>query len=89
MHVLDYIFEKLSKLFRFNNYPLSEKAYSAMFHVAGLNLTDLLAKYCSTMASRESVRKWLHKFSRIFSVNRRFRDVIAVSETVVKMYGLQ
>jgi transposase-like protein len=37
-----------------------------------------------TNASRESVRRWLHKFS----VERRFRGSVAVDEAVVKMYGL-
>jgi len=55
MHVLDYILDRLSKLFRFNNYPLIEKAYSVMFHAAGLSLRDLSERYCVTMASRESV----------------------------------
>jgi putative transposase len=42
-----------------------------------------------TNASRESVRKWFHRFSKLFSVGRRFRNTIAVDETVVKMYGLR
>jgi transposase-like protein len=41
-----------------------------------------------TNASRESVRRWFHRFSKIFSVERRFRNTIAVDETVVKMHGL-
>jgi transposase-like protein len=36
-----------------------------------------------TNASRESVRRWFHRFSRLFSVGRRFRN------TVVKMHGLR
>jgi transposase-like protein len=42
-----------------------------------------------TNASRESVRRWFHRFSRLFSVGRRFRNTIAVDETVVKMHGLR
>jgi hypothetical protein len=53
MHVLDCILDGLSRLFRFNNYPLDEKAYSVMLHVAGLSLRDLSEKYHVTMASRE------------------------------------
>jgi hypothetical protein len=56
MHVLDYILDRMSRLFRFNNYPLSEKAYSVMPHVAGLSLRNLSERYHVTMASRESVR---------------------------------
>jgi hypothetical protein len=50
MHVLDYIVDSLSRLFRFNRYPLGEKAYSVMFHAAGLSLRDLLERYCVTIA---------------------------------------
>jgi transposase-like protein len=42
-----------------------------------------------TNASRESVRKWFHRFSKIFSVGKKFRNTIAVDETVVKMHGLR
>jgi transposase-like protein len=89
MHVLDYILDRISGLFRFNNYPLVEKAYSVMFHIAGLSFRDVSERYCVTTASRESVRKWFHRFLSIFSVDRRFRDTVAVDETVVKMHGLR
>jgi putative transposase len=42
-----------------------------------------------TNASRESVRRWFHKFSRLFSVEKKFRNTIAVDETVVKIHGLR
>jgi transposase-like protein len=87
MHVLDYILDRLSGLFRFNRYSLVVKAYSVLF--VGPSLRDLSKRYCVTMASRESVRKWFHKFSKIFSVERRFRNTIAVDETVAKMHGLR
>jgi transposase-like protein len=86
MHVLDYI---LDRLFRFNRYSLVEKAYSVLFHVVGLSLRDVSERYCVTNASRESVRRWFHKFSKIFSVEKRFRCYVAVDETVVKMHGLR
>jgi hypothetical protein len=57
MHVLDYIMDRMSRLFRFNNIRCV-RAYSIMFHVAGLSLRDLSERYCMTMASRESVRRW-------------------------------
>jgi transposase-like protein len=88
MHVLDYILDRLSRLFRFNNIRCV-RAYSIMFHVAGLSLRDLSERYCMTMASRESVRRWLHRFSMIFSVEKKFRNTIAVDETMVKMHGLR
>jgi len=42
-----------------------------------------------TVASRESVRRWFHRFSRIFSVEKRFRNAVALDETVVKMYSFR
>jgi putative transposase len=89
MHVLDYILDRLSGLFRFNRYSLVEKAYSVLFHVVGLSLRDVSDRYCLTNASRESVRRWFHRFSKIFSVGKKFRNTIAVDETVVKMHGLR
>jgi putative transposase len=86
MHVLDYI---LDRLFRFNRYSLVEKAYSVLFHVVGLSLRDVSDRYYVTIASRESVRRWFHRFSRLFSAERRFRNTKAVDETVVKMHGLR
>jgi hypothetical protein len=83
MHVLDYVLDRLSGLFRFNRYSLVEKAYSVLFHVVGLSLRDI------SNASRESVRRWFHRFSRLFSVGKKFRNTIAVDEAVVKMHGLR
>jgi transposase-like protein len=42
-----------------------------------------------TNASRKSVRRWFHRFSKIFSVEKKFRNTIAVDETVVKIHGLR
>ena len=64
MHVLDYILDRLSGLFRFNRYSFVEKAYSVLFHVVGLSFE----RYCITNASRESVRKWFHKSSKIIAM---------------------
>ena len=41
------------------------------------------------MLPGESVRRWFHRFSRIFSVEKRFRNSVAVDETVVKLHGLR
>jgi len=41
------------------------------------------------MLPGESVRRWFHKFSRIFSVEKRFRRAVALDETVVKLHGLR
>lgn len=89
MYVFEYILDRISSLFKFNNYPLDEKAYSIMLYIAGLSFRDISERYCITMASRESVRRWFHRFSRIFSVEERFRYAVAVDETVVKLHGLR
>ena len=60
-----------------------------MLYVAGLSLRDLSERYYVTMASMESVRRWFHRFSSIFSVEERFRYAVALDETVVKMHGLR
>jgi len=51
MHVLERILDKISRLYRFNNYPLYEKAYSIMLYIAGLSLRDISERYCITYAS--------------------------------------
>jgi len=51
MYVLDYILDKVSRLFKFNKYSLDEKAYSIMLYVAGLSLRDLSERYCIAYAS--------------------------------------
>jgi len=42
MHVLDYILNRISGLFRFNNYPLVEKAYSVLRITSGTSLSSTL-----------------------------------------------
>jgi len=58
-----------------------------MLYVAGLSLRDLSERYYVTMASMESVRRWFHRFSSIFSVEEGFRRGVAVDETVAKLHG--
>ena len=52
MYVLDYILDKVSRLFKFNKYPLDEKAYAVMLYIAGLSLRDLSERDHITYASR-------------------------------------
>jgi transposase-like protein len=68
---------------------LDEKAYAVILYVAGLSLRDLSGRYHVTMASREGVRRWLHRFSGMFSVGRRFRRAVALDEAVVRLHGLR
>ena len=51
MYVFEYILDRVSSLFEFNNYPLDEKAYSIMLYVAGLSFRDISERYCITYAS--------------------------------------
>jgi len=60
-----------------------------LFHAVGLSFRDLPERYNVTMASRGSVRRWFHRFSRIFFVEKKFRDTVAVDETVVEMHSLR
>jgi len=39
------------------------------------------------MLPGESVRRWFHRFSRIFSVEKRFRRTVALDEAMVKLHG--
>jgi len=57
VNVFEYILDRVSRLFRFNNYLLDEKAYAVMLHATGLSLRDISERYCVTMASKESVRR--------------------------------
>jgi hypothetical protein len=41
------------------------------------------------MASEESVKRWFHRFSKVFSVEKKFRNTVAVDETVVEMHVLE
>ena len=49
MHVLDYILDKISSIYRFNNYPLIKKAYTIMLYITGLSLRDLSERYLITI----------------------------------------
>ncbi|MEF8848139.1 MAG: hypothetical protein V5A68_03300 [Candidatus Thermoplasmatota archaeon] len=39
--------------------------------------------------SHESVRLWYHKSHQLFSVEKRYREIIAVDETKIKINGRQ
>ena len=52
MHVLDYIFNRISSIYRFNNYPLYEKTYMIMLYVAGLSLRDLSKRFFGYLKKR-------------------------------------
>jgi len=41
------------------------------------------------MLPGESVRRWFHRFSKIFSVEKKFRNTVALDEIIVEMYGFR
>jgi len=41
------------------------------------------------MLPGESVRRWFHRFSSMFSIEKRFRNTVALDETVVKLHGFR
>ena len=41
------------------------------------------------MLPGESVRRWFHRFSSIFSVEKKFRNTVAVDEIIIEMYGFR
>jgi len=41
------------------------------------------------MLPGESVRRWFHGFSSMFSIEKRFRNTVALDETVVKLHGFR
>ena len=56
-----------------------------MLYIAGLSLGDISERCYVTMASLESVGRWLRRFSGMFSVEMMFRNDVVVGETVVKL----
>ncbi len=34
----------------------------------------------------ESVKRWFHRFSKIFSVEKRFRNAVTLDETVIEIH---
>ena len=63
MHVLEYLVDAFSGLFRSHRYGVAEKAYAVLLFAAGLSLRDVSERYGFTHASRESVRLWAHRLS--------------------------
>ena len=57
-----------------------------MPYVSGLSLRNLSERYYIVYASRESVRNQLHRFSKIFPVEKRFRNDVTLDETVIEVH---
>jgi len=63
MHVLEYLVDVFSGLFRSHRYGVAEKAYAVLLFAAGLSLRDVSERYGFTHAGRGSVRLWAHRLS--------------------------
>jgi len=90
--MLSYI-EKLleaKKIFERNRTPLRIRALGILLYHLGLSLRNssmILSSF--TAASHERIRLWHHKSQDLFPVNTRYREVIEVDETKIKINGRQ
>jgi len=87
MHVFDGVLAVFSSLFTRHRYPPGGKLFAVLVFVAGLSLRWISDRLSITHASRESVRLWMHKFSRLYSPSKRVRRLVAVDEAVVEVNG--
>lgn len=76
----------VENVFERNRTPLRIRALGIMLYHLGLSLCNCSMVLSSfTPISHESVRLWYHKSSALFSVEKRYREVIAVDETKVNI----
>ena len=90
--MLSYI-EKLlefKNVFERNRTPLRIRALGILLYHLGLSLRSCSMVLSSfTPVSHESIRLWYHKSRRLFTVEKRYREIIAVDETKIKINGRQ
>ena len=68
--------------------PLRIRALGILLYHLGLSLRNCSMVLSSfEPISHESVRLWHHKSSALFTVEKRYREVIAVDETKIKIHG--
>jgi len=60
---------------------------SVLVFIAGLSLRWISERLSITHASRESVRVWKDRFSKLYSPSKSVRRLVAVDETVIKVNG--
>ena len=90
--MLSHIMEVLEakKIFERNRTPVRIRALGILLYHLGLSLRNCSMVLSSfTVVSHESVRLWYHKSYQLFSVEKRYREVIAVDETKIKINGRQ
>ena len=71
-----------------NRAPLRIRAIGILLYHLGLSLRNcsmVLASF--TPVSHESVRLWYHESRQLFSVEKRYREIIAVDGTRIKING--
>ena len=75
-------------VFERNRTPLRIRALGILLYHLGLSLRNCSMVLSSfEPISHESVRLWHHKSSVLFTVEKRYREVIAVDETKIKIHG--
>ena len=81
---------EVKNVFERNRTPLRIRALGILLYHLGLSLRNCSMVLSSfTAVSHESVRLWYHKSQDLFSVNTRYREVIAVDESKIKINGRQ
>jgi len=88
--ILSHIEELLEakNVFERNRTPLRIRALGILLYHLGLSLRNCSMVLSSfEPISHESVRLWYHKSSRLFTVETRYREIIAVDETKIKIHG--
>ncbi len=78
------------KIFERNRTPLRIRVLGILLYHLGLSLRNCSMVLTSfTPVSHESVRLWYHRPNHLFSVQKRFREVIVVDETKIKINSRQ
>ena len=88
--ILSHIEELLEakNVFERNRTPLRIRALGILLYHLGLSLRNCSMVLSSfEPISHESVRLWYHKSNRLFTVETRHREIIAVDETKIKIHG--
>jgi len=75
-------------VFERNRTPLQIRALGIVLYHLGLSLRNCSMVLTSFIpVSHESVRLWYHRSYQLFTVKKRYREIIAVDETKIKIHG--
>jgi len=78
MHVFGELLAVFSSLIASHKYPPSEKLFSVFVFMAALSLRRVSERLPITVASRESIRQWIHRFSKMYNPSKKHRRLVAV-----------